>query len=137
MFAGTLYKACLLATTRSCFVPSGDWERKVHALAGQEVPCTGPIILPAHEGREGEPVWRAYLSCACSCLANTAWVCLWGSSLRALTSLGQCVQRDKWVSQHLWGGGCPLASGEGGGSLPELRGAICDLGEESIGFLQS
>lgn len=57
MFAGTPYKARLLATARSCFVPPGDRERKVHALAGQEVPCTGPIILPAREGRGGERVW--------------------------------------------------------------------------------
>lgn len=33
----------------------------------------------------------------------------WGSLLRPVTSIGQHVQREEWVSQHLWGGGCSLA----------------------------
>lgn len=33
----------------------------------------------------------------------------WGSLLRAVTSIGQHVQREEWISLHLWGGGCSLA----------------------------
>lgn len=62
VFAGALHKACLLATARSCFVPPGAWEKKVHALAGQAAPCAGPVILPAGAGREGSLCGGAELS---------------------------------------------------------------------------
>lgn len=44
----------------------------------------------------------AYLSCSCSCLANPAWVCLWGSLLRALPSLDSVWWLlERWVEACL------------------------------------
>lgn len=72
MLAGTQHKACLPETARGLFVPPGDRGRTAHALAGRDVPCPGPTILLAHEGRGRERLCQANPGCACSCPANMA-----------------------------------------------------------------